>query len=330
MNLRKIIKEAIYDSENINAIVKQLISAIDENGMEIQQEGFDIKQKNINVVVSAKNKTFPYEAFLEIQYEITKEGYNNPGKFGSSIDDSQAPEGECPEWEMMLINGVLYNGDGEPVYKGKEYLEMLFKRCYNNIHSQFDEKICSQEDNYPSNKIDSDQAYEDWKEKQVNLYEFIKKEVVKFHKKTLLESEKTKIESQIKLLSENEQSLKTASGNPLNGKSKQSAINYIYKIYKQIDHGQLYKDEAWENVHKIFNLFPKYGMDTVGGYEAEYNPGGINVDEMTPKWKRWYYDFNFIDNKGKERTITFVLKAHAAGTYDDPWRSYDITFYPIN
>ena len=49
MNLRKIIKEAIYDSENINAIVKQLISAIDENGMQIQQEDFDTKQKKTDI-----------------------------------------------------------------------------------------------------------------------------------------------------------------------------------------------------------------------------------------------------------------------------------------
>lgn len=124
--------------------------------------------------------------------------------------------------------------------------------------------------------------------------------------------------------------LKTASGNPLDGRSKQSAINYIYKIFKQIDHGQRYKDTAWENVHKIFNLFGKYEMDTYGGYDAEYNPGGINVDEMTPQWKKWYYDFNFKDNKGISRTLTFILTAHAGGTVQDPWDSYDITFYPVN
>lgn len=123
--------------------------------------------------------------------------------------------------------------------------------------------------------------------------------------------------------------LETASGNPLNGKSKQSAINYIYKIFKQVDHGQRYRDEAWENVRKIFNLFGEYGMDTVGGYDTEYNPGGISVDEMTPQWKKWKIDFNFTDNKGREKTLVFLLTAHAAGTVQDPWDSYDITFYPI-
>jgi hypothetical protein len=131
-------------------------------------------------------------------------------------------------------------------------------------------------------------------------------------------------------LFDNPNNLKLASGNPLDGRSKQSVINYIYKIYKQVDHGQRYRDAAWENVHKIFDLFGQYGMDTSGGYDAEYNPGGISVDEMTPQWKRWKIDFNFTDNKDKQRTITFVLTAHAGGTVENPWGSYDITFYPIN
>ena len=128
----------------------------------------------------------------------------------------------------------------------------------------------------------------------------------------------------------NEGELKLASGNPLNGKSKQSAVNAIYKIYKQLDHGQTYKDSSWENVHKIFNLFGDYNIENSGGYDAEYNPGGISVDAMTPQWKKWYIDFNFVDNKGIDRTLTFVLKAHASGTPDDRWSSYDITFYPVN
>ena len=123
--------------------------------------------------------------------------------------------------------------------------------------------------------------------------------------------------------------LKLASGNPLDGKSRQSAINYIYKLFNQLDHGQRYKDDAWQNVHKVFNTFRDYNIDTNGGYDAEYNPGGINVGEMEPQWKKWKVDFNFVDNKGKSRILTFVLTAHAGGTIENPWSSYDITFYPI-
>ena len=83
-------------------------------------------------------------------------------------------------------------------------------------------------------------------------------------------------------------------------------------------------------MHKIFKLFDDYNIENSGAYDATYNPGGVNVDSMTPQWKRWYIDFNFTDNKGIDRTVTFVLTAHAAGTQSNPWDSYDITFYSTN
>jgi hypothetical protein len=154
-----------------------------------------------------------------------------------------------------------------------------------------------------------------------SLKTFIKEEIYKLKKKQLSEAIDTNV------LMGNE--LKIASGNPLNGKSKQSAISLIYKIYHQIDHGQLYKDEAWENVHKIFNLFRDYNIDMVGGYDAEYSPNEMNIDVMKSKWKKWNLDFNYIDKNAISRTITFLLEASAAGSIEEPWKAYDLAFYPI-
>lgn len=454
MDLKKIIKEEVYNliSEiadiEAKAIVQKVSEEIDINGIEIISDELDWDKNEIYIDLSSQKTQYSYSIGLTIDYTITKEAFYSSGRWGSSVDTSEAPYGEPAEWEMKLIKGEIWE-EGTKKYEGKEIFEELFKKCYNFIYSHFNDSI---QEGKPHTELE----------------EFIQEEILKLHNKFLLESEKEMVEKQLNLLKEyveltgdedsqpgdveyhrqdraklrgignfkdvdwkilhdelientknnekyapgtfsslyisknditdNEISreeytmledgglfetfdfypiivhreffdfnsfykkaeeiwnnhpaekqyteydsekpylrgrepmseLKTASGNPLDGRSKQSAINYIYKIFKQIDHGQRYKDTAWENVHKIFNLFGNYEIDTSGGYDAEYNPGGVNVGEMTPQWKKWYCDFNFKDNKGIDRIITFILTAHAGGTVQDPWSSYDITFYPVD
>ena len=248
-------------------------------------------------------------------------------------DYSQGEEevGLNPGYENVRIVSIEMP-DGRSIENDEEINNFFSPEEMVQIMSQLEEKFNSMEH---ESGPDPDDAYERAKElrmyenKKPSLKQFIQEEVLKIHKKTLLESKKAYLEKELKLLSENS-GLKLASGNPLDGKSKDSAKNIIHKLYSQVDHGQRYRDDAWQNVHKIFNLFKDYGFDTVGGYDAEYNPGGINVDALTPQWKKWYYDFNFTDNKGIPRTITYVLIASAGGTPENAWSSYDITFYSIN
>lgn len=297
----RIINESL--DVDIDKILSSLSESIKKSGIEVKYEDINFDNEKIYVDIASKDTNFKYEVSLLIDYNITKEGSYNYGNYGNY----EAPSTQNPEWEMSLDGGIVYY-DGVEVYQGKNIIEKFFSENYQLIYSHFNNKI-----------KDNDLYYVN--ESKKSFVEFVKKE---------LNMLKEEYNNPIVKGSETIGFLKSASGNPLNGKTRQTAINYIYKIFKQIDHGQRYKDEAWENVHKIFKLFKEYGMDTVGGYNSSYNPGGIFAGEDKPQWKKWYYDFNYINNNGIEKTLTFVLTAHAAGSVTEPWDSYDITFYPIN
>ena len=319
---RKKVLELIKESAgDINA-AQQILSSIKQFGVQYIESDVNFNTGKIYITIAPKGKDFPYSMELDIDFEITDAGYNTPGEFGGSIDTSRAPEGEPAEWKMELSNAKVLGDGGEPVYEGRDAFIEFFKENYWELHNHFDAKITEKE---------SAGIYE---VKKIKINEFIELELKKLHEKFLLEDRKSQIEKDLNLLKEdvgvnNPNNLPLASGNPLDGRSKQSAVNYIYKIYRQKDHGQRYRDTGWGNVHDIFNTFVEYGIDTHGGYNAEYNPGGMTVDATTPQWKRWLIDFNYTDKKGNPAKITFVLKAHAAGTMQDPWDSYDISFYPI-
>ncbi len=102
-------------------------------------------------------------------------------------------------------------------------------------------------------------------------------------------------------------------------------MNYIYKLYKQKDHGQRYRDTGWKNISDIWNLFRNHGL-VFDMTDAKYNPGGIHSDE--PKWKRYNVEFKFKSKNGIPVKLPWVLTAHAAGTMEDNWESYDLSFYP--
>ena len=305
MNIKEFIQKEtiklIKESAEGSTIAQQLIHSFNENGIRFIDYNVDYDNNLLSIIISAKNVESLHGVELEMEFSITDEGYYNAGD-GYNIP----PEGDPLKWEMELINAkILSAHDADFENETESFLE-FFNDKYDTLHDYFDEKIIET----------FDRKINESKEKSP-IINFIKQEVLTIHKETLNEGISVG-------------GLQTASGNPLDGKSRQSAVNYIYKIFKQIDHGQRYKDEAWENVHKIFDIFGQYGMDTSGGYDAEYNPGGINADVNTSQWKKWYYDFNYINNIGKQKTLTFVLTAHAAGPIEDPWVSYDITFYPVN
>lgn len=304
MNLRKLVRETLYriikEEENIGDIsaAQQLISSMEENGFKKVDSEMNYEEGTLVLVLKSNDETLPYDVSLSMSFVINDLSSYSPGRFGGTADTDIAPYAEPGDWSIKLDNAFVYSKFDE-VFRGKDVFQEFFDNNIEEIKGYFDEEIQEKmSDDLEDEGPDPDDAYERYRDSMMDLSEVFGE-------------------------------LETAYGNPLNGKSKQSAINYIYKIFKQADHGQRYRDEAWENVHKIFNLFNDYGMDTVGGYDAEYNPGGISVDETTSQWKKWKIDFNFTDNKGRERTLVFLLTAHAAGTVQDPWDSYDITFYPI-
>jgi hypothetical protein len=102
----------------------------------------------------------------------------------------------------------------------------------------------------------------------------------------------------------------------IDGRSKQSAKNVIYNKITPLTQG-FFRDDAWQNVKKIFEAFGQLGFDwDILGAKYVGNP---------PSSKKWEFEILFTDNNGKPQKFWGQITAAAAGTDDDPFTPYDLT-----
>ena len=104
----------------------------------------------------------------------------------------------------------------------------------------------------------------------------------------------------------------------LNGKSKQSAKNYLYKVLSPIVDG-FFSDENWIPINTIFKNLTKMGID----YEIDKTFYDQNFPHTS---KTWQFKIMFTDSMGRQQTLNCQLKAHGAGSVQDPLNRYDVTF----
>jgi hypothetical protein len=106
----------------------------------------------------------------------------------------------------------------------------------------------------------------------------------------------------------------------LNGKSKQSAKNIIYKLVEPYTKG-FFSDDSWVPVHSIWKALESRDITW------EITNSKYDKDEKgTPIRKMWYFKISFIDNKNKQIELPGMITAAGAGTVQDPLSRYDITF----
>ena len=109
-------------------------------------------------------------------------------------------------------------------------------------------------------------------------------------------------------------------GNPLDGKSKQSARTYIYRVVGDLTKG-FFQDEDWSNVHKIWNALDNAGIENylTDNYYKKDDNGNLQS-------KTWHFEVPFMNNRGNEDKLLGTLNAHFAGSIKDPTDRYDISF----
>jgi len=109
--------------------------------------------------------------------------------------------------------------------------------------------------------------------------------------------------------------------NPLNGRTKQSARNYIYKLVGNLTQG-LFRDNDWRNVNAIWSAIDNAGIEryTTNTYYKKDEQSG----ELASK--TWHFEIPFINKRGNEDKMLGTLNAHFAGSVQDPTESYDISF----
>ena len=107
----------------------------------------------------------------------------------------------------------------------------------------------------------------------------------------------------------------------IDGKSKQSAINYLHKkLSKSKITSKRYKDEYWKGIQDLWKLFDSMGLDsyiTDTKYEKDEQSG-------EPIRKRYYFAMEYHNGK-KMAKIQGQAVAAGAGTVRDPLSVYDVT-----
>jgi hypothetical protein len=115
-------------------------------------------------------------------------------------------------------------------------------------------------------------------------------------------------------------------------KEKKTIQNCIYKqLQKNNTTGKFYHDDHWLGVDAVrddveeglYNAFRKTGQEYTFDIYA-VNGGYRTSKDGTSKWKE--YEVVIYNKKNKEQILIGTLNCHAAGTVEDPFKTYDMSF----
>lgn len=111
---------------------------------------------------------------------------------------------------------------------------------------------------------------------------------------------------------------------PIDGKSKRSALNFIYKNIVPKTDG-IWKDEAWNGVNVFFKGLDEFNLnwDLVQNSRYFNFPYGVGGSIEIPR-KEWYFKINFINDRGRENEFNGTVTASGAGSMKDPLDRYDV------
>ena len=126
------------------------------------------------------------------------------------------------------------------------------------------------------------------------------------------------------------EAISTHGSDPLDGKSKTNAKNWVLGKINQHTKG-FYSDNVWRPIHDIWKDFDKLRLDwhmTESHYEEEmitFSDGGRH---SVPIRKIWSFEIHFLNNIGKEGKADVMygrIVAAGAGSHEDPLDRYDVT-----
>ena len=91
----------------------------------------------------------------------------------------------------------------------------------------------------------------------------------------------------------------------------------VYKISEKYTYNKMYTDNSWfpvrEMVDEINTAIPIFNM-----IKSEYDTNSPH------KSKRWIYEGDFRDPKGRTRRVMAVVTASGGGSVEDPLDRYDL------
>lgn len=107
--------------------------------------------------------------------------------------------------------------------------------------------------------------------------------------------------------------------------NKQTILRQLYKVVEPYTHSR-YRDSGWAGVDSVIEALQNAGYDVSvsvknGGYRNSKGGNTLYVgDEDVSYWKEFELEIPIEDKVFHGR-----INAHACGTMEDPFESYDLT-----
>ena len=111
--------------------------------------------------------------------------------------------------------------------------------------------------------------------------------------------------------------------NPLDGKSKRNASNWVHSKVDKFTRGK-FSDEYWHPIQRIFKEFDALRLKWVPG-KTWYDEEQSFLHGSVPVSKTFEFTIKFINNRDKEDVLYGRMVAAGAGSIEDPLSSYDVT-----
>ena len=116
-------------------------------------------------------------------------------------------------------------------------------------------------------------------------------------------------------------------GNPLGGKSKTNAKNWVLGKINRHTRG-FYSDAYWTPIHAIWKDFDKLRLNwtmTGANYEEEMVTFSDGGRFSVPVRKIWKFEVKYVNNRDKDDVLIGRIVAAGAGSVEDPLDRYDVT-----
>ena len=111
----------------------------------------------------------------------------------------------------------------------------------------------------------------------------------------------------------------------IDGKSKQSAKNFLYKAIKPFHINKIYHDEYWQGPQSIWRVFDQLNLNwQIDRSEYRKCLARDGLDPMVNCSKVWNFTIFFDNNRGKQNKLYGQLIASGAGSVEDPLEKYDM------
>lgn len=107
----------------------------------------------------------------------------------------------------------------------------------------------------------------------------------------------------------------------LNGMTIQAAKKFVNGLLSRHTKG-LFKDTSWEPIHKTFAELSRHGIEL-----SKESNRYVTDEKGTPTSKRWEFQIEFVNQKGRDSVLYGVVVASGAGSVADPLDRYDVVAY---